>query len=90
MNTAWALTCPNTSALVFVQGLVQQQAGVLRSKSDSHDLHSVVEALHMAAATGRAEICQLLLIHGPSAANKATRECLWHKSGLNRHVEEVK
>ena len=34
-------------------------------------LRSSCQALHMAAAMGHTDICALLLIHGPAAANKA-------------------
>ncbi|CAE7304188.1 ANK3, partial [Symbiodinium pilosum] len=40
---------------------------------EAAEIYDMNTALHMAAATGRAEICQLLLIHGPSAANKVNR-----------------
>ncbi|CAE7763718.1 ANK3 [Symbiodinium sp. CCMP2592] len=40
---------------------------------EAAELYDMNTALHMAAATGRVEICQLLLIHGPSAANKVNR-----------------
>eukprot|EP00913_Durusdinium_trenchii_P022281 g20934.t1 len=40
---------------------------------EAYQIYDMNTALHMAAAMGHTDICALLLIHGPAAANKANR-----------------
>eukprot|EP00434_Breviolum_minutum_P007403 symbB.v1.2.006534.t1/scaffold389.1/size214891/9 len=68
------LRCPtSTEDLITACGVFDVARPEGHWAREAAEIYDMNTALHMAAAMGHTEICTLLLIHGPRAANKANR-----------------
>ncbi|CAK9071663.1 unnamed protein product [Durusdinium trenchii] len=66
--------CPTvTEDLVTARGVFDVARPEGHWAKEAYQIYDMNTALHMAAAMGHTDICALLLIHGPAAANKANR-----------------
>lgn len=66
--------CPTTTEdFICACGVFDVARPVGHWAREAAEIYDMNTALHMAAAMGHTEICALLLIHGPRAANKTNR-----------------